>query len=76
MVAKMSEESSLSLCRDINVRWGTNPMYMDCSTKIKWMAWLLERMWKLGGTGKKTDKEMCALGLGESDIKHVLLSCS
>jgi hypothetical protein len=76
MVTKMSEGSSLSLYRDIHVRWGTNSMYIEFSTKIKWMAWLLEVMWKLGGTGKKTNKEICALCLGEDDIKHVLLSCS
>ena len=29
----------------------------------------------MGGTGKKIDKEMCALCLGENDIKHVVLSC-
>jgi len=63
----------LSLYRNINVRWGKNPMYIECSTKIKWMAWLLEGMWKFGGTRKKTDKEICVLCLGEDDIKNVLL---
>jgi len=48
-------------------------MYIECSTKIKWMAWLLEGMWKFGGTRKKTDKEICVLCLGEDDIKNVLL---
>jgi len=40
------------------------------------MAWLLEGMWELGGTGKKRVTEIYALCLGEEDIKHVLLSCA
>jgi len=52
VVTKMSEISSIALCREINFGFGKR-LYMRCLRKERnGMAWLLGGVWSLKGIGR------------------------
>jgi len=71
-----SEESSLTLHREINFCCGSRS-YIECCVRKErnCVAWLLAGMWKLKGIRRNADKGRFPLYLSEVDVKHILLDC-
>ena len=72
ILAEFSEESSLTLYREINFSWDKKLYTEWCSGKGRsGIAWLLAAVRQLRGVRRNTRKGRCPLCLCEEDAKHV-----